>query len=469
MDMVKRFPVGEVLVLFVIWGILFVFFYSLNAGITCTNDGSHFALIRSLTENGTAALGGSALIAAHDSALYKGRRFSDRNPGLALIAYVFAQALTPLRSCFVSMEMDPYYMFRGGGSNILLATVMLIPPLCGSMLFIVLYCIFRRFAVHSLLALPASLILILTSLTVRYSTVLYSHILATVLVAAGYLMFVLLYDTHRLRFLFWGHLLLATAVVVEHPTLLIYLAAIVFVVLVARATFLSRRGIAAFIISGAIPAIPFFTYNYVNFDNPFSIAQFHQAAYDYFQNPLDIFSISRFPLMAKQVLFYDRGFVSLFTSSPYYLLVPLAAIPFVRREIAWNAKYSLALAAFVLSILPATTFSGDSGYDYDYRQMLFGLPFLMLFLVVLLNYLYSKFKGIWDPRSIAVTIIMLALAFRGWTAQFAHIRHNEQYVFDTPFINAGAALHNTLPIIVVGAIIAGWLGFRRRARAKALP
>jgi hypothetical protein len=469
MSMIKRSPAGEVLILFALWGILFVFFYSLNAGITCTNDGSHFALIKSLTENGTAALGGSALIAAHDSAFYKGRRFADRNPGLALIAYVFAKALTPLRSYFTSMEMDPYYMTRGGGSNILLATVMLIPPLCGSLLFLVLYRIFRQFTVNGLLALPASIILILSSLTLRYSTVLYSHILATVLVAAGYLMFVQLYDTHRLRFLFWGHLLLATAVVVEHPTLLIYLAAIAFVLLTSRATLLSRRGIAAVIVSGAIPAIPFLTYNYVNFDNPFSIAQFHQASYDYFQNPLDIFSISRFPLMAKQVLFYDRGFVSLLTSSPIYLLVPLAAIPFVRKAIAWNAKYGLALVALVVSILPATTFSGDSGYDYDHRQMLFGLPFLMLFLVVFVNYLYSRFKGVRDPRSIVVTLILLALAFRGWTVHFAHIRHAEQFVFKTPFINAGAALRNTLPIIVMGAIVAGWLSFRQLARANDLP
>jgi hypothetical protein len=470
MDIVKRFPAGEVLVLFVVWGVLLVFFFTLNTGITSTNDGSHFALISSLTQNGTAALGSSASLAAHDSAVYKGRRFADRNPGQAMIAYVFVKALTPFRSYFSPISMDPYYVSSGGsGGEILVAMVMLIPPLCGSLLFLVLYHVFRRFAVGSLLAMPASFVLILSSLTLRYSTVLYSHILATLLVAGAFLMFVLLYDTLSLRYLFWGHLLLASAVVVEHPTLVIYLAALAFLLLAARANFLTRRGIAAFVVSGAIPAIPFLTYNYVNFDNPFSIAHFHQASFDYFQNPLDIFSLHRFPLMAKQVLFLDRGFTSLFTSSPYYLLVPLAAIPFLRREIAWNAKYSLALAALVASIVPATTFSGDSGYDRDYRQMLFGLPFLMLFLVVFLDHVYSKSKGLSDPRSIVTTVIVLALAFRGWTAQFAHIRHNAQYVFDTSFMNTGAVLHNTLPIIVVGAIVAGWLAFQRRARANVVP
>jgi hypothetical protein len=317
--------------------------------------------------------------------------------------------------------------------------------------------------------MPASLVLILSSLTLRYSTVLYSHILATLLVAAAFLMLVLWYDTRSVRYLFWGHLVLVSALVVEHPTLVVYPAVLAFLLLATRATFLTRKGIAAFVVSGAIPTIPFLIYNYVNFDNPFSIAQFHQAAFDYFQNPLDIFSLHRFPQMAKQVLFLSRGFTTLFTSSPYYLLVPLAAIPFVRKEIAWNAKYSLALAALVLSIVPATTFSGDSGYDYDYRQMLFGLPFLMLFLVVFLNCLHSKLKGVRDPRSVGTTLVVLALALRGWTTQFAHIRHSDQYVFDTPFVNAGAALHNTLPIIVAGAIAAGWLALRRRARTEISP
>jgi hypothetical protein len=461
---------GEVLALFVAWGILLVFFYSLNAGITSTNDGSHFALIWSLTENGTAALGSHASLAAHDSAVYKGRRFADRNPGLAMIAYVFVKVLTPLRFYFSPIVMDPYYVSSGGsGGEILVATVILIPPLCGSLLFLVLYHVFRRFAVGSLIAMPASFVLILTSLTLRYATVLYSHILATLLVAGAFLMFVLLYDTRSLRYLIWGHLLLASAVVVEHPTLVIYLPVLAFLLLAARPTFLTRKGIAAFIVSGAIPAIPFLIYNYVNFDNLFSIAHFHHSTFDYFQNPRDIFSLHRFPRMAKQVLFLDGGFTSLFTSSPYYLLVPLAAIPFLRGEITWNAKYSLALAALAVSIVPATTFSGDSGYDNDHRQMLFGLPFLMLFLVVFLNYLYSKLEGLRDLRSIVTTLIVLALAFRAWTVQFAHIRHNEQYAFNTPFINAGAALHNTLPIIVCGAIVAGWLAFRHRARADAVP
>jgi hypothetical protein len=450
--------------LLVAWAALFIFFYSLQAGITSTNDGSHFALIKSLVENRTAALGSNDLLAGHDSATYKGRRFADRNPGLAFVAYVFVEILAPLRFYFSRISMDPYYMALGGGSDVLVAMVMLIPALCGALLFVVLTKVFRSLGLGRLRAALFSAVLLTSSLTLRYSTVLYSHLPATLLVSSAYLMLMRFYDDRRLPSLFWGNLFLAAAVVIELPTLLIYVPVILFLVLATRETALTPRGLGVFLASAAIPAIPFLVYNYVNFDNPLSIAHFHHTSFNYFQNPGDIFKLSRFPLMFKQVVLYAPGFTSLLASSPYYLLGFLAAIAFARGRPKWNAKHSLALAALAVSIIPATTFSGDSGYDYDYRQMLFGLPFAMIFVAISVNYIYAGLKSIRDPRCLAASLGLVGLAVRGWIVNFEHIRHVGQFQFPTPFVNAGPALRNTLPIIVIGALVVVLRALRRHGK-----
>ncbi|MFV8818693.1 hypothetical protein [Haliea sp. E17] len=135
-------------------------FYSLNSGITITNDGSHFALLDALLHDGSAELKNPRQFAFGDSALYENRYYSDRNPGLAFFTYAETLLLMPIRGWFYPLQLDPRISPRyNEAQRQLIPGVMLVPAFAASALFAGMIALCRTLGANLPTALSAALML----------------------------------------------------------------------------------------------------------------------------------------------------------------------------------------------------------------------------------------------------------------------------------------------------------------------
>jgi hypothetical protein len=153
---------------------LALLYYATVSGITSSNDGSHYALLRTMVENRAFTLSPFDPFAeGNDIAVTPdGRLFSDRPPGTALAAVPFylsgpalIEPLAPLPS-------------RHDADNPRLPYVLMLPVLAGAATAVVLYRLQRRLGIRPAAALTAVLFFALGTIHWKYSTVLFSHALS---------------------------------------------------------------------------------------------------------------------------------------------------------------------------------------------------------------------------------------------------------------------------------------------------
>jgi hypothetical protein len=239
-------------------------YYATLSGITCSNDGSHFALVRALVDRGRFELAPwDGFAEKSDYAVVDGRTYSDRPPGTAFLtalAYRVGKWLPGAPDLLPS---------RHDAENPALIYVMLVPVLFGAATVTGVFRLLRWWGVSLEAAFAAAAILAVGTLQWKYSSVLFSHAVSGFLVFMVFSMAVRA-DAERLKP--WAAAamggMLGMSVVVEYSNLLY--AGIVSAFLWLRRDRLWRTPVAllGFAIALAVPLVALGLYNTRVFGGP---------------------------------------------------------------------------------------------------------------------------------------------------------------------------------------------------------
>ena len=202
-------------------------YFALGArdGISSTNDGSHYALTKALAADGTARIDPYVNYAAiqpprgtptsddyRDLSYYDGHFYSDRPPGTAFLAVPFYWVGRAAAALSGRRDLD-----------FPLRYVTMLPPLLGAATALALALLARGLGAGWPAAVATAGSAALTTLILKYATLLYSHITATALIT-GALAAILLAERHP-RWHRWllalGGGLLGYSAIAEYPNLLL--------------------------------------------------------------------------------------------------------------------------------------------------------------------------------------------------------------------------------------------------------
>ncbi len=371
---------------------LMVFLYSLNSGLTCTNDGSHFALVNTMVEHKSFELEENIRFAKHDSAVSSGKIYSDRAPGFAFFLYQFNYALYPVKDFMQMIDFDSFAFLKTDyQEDQRICMLQLAPAFCCALIFLAIFFLLRQLSYKPQVSALVALSFCLGTILLKYGTLLYSHIFATLLVTLSY-MFAIRYAKDKGKhFLCASTFLLAYAVISEYMTIFLFLPLLIFYLYRSRKDFLRVSHITVFLVSGLIPAILLMSYNRMNFGGLFSLAQFHHSTYVFYHNFGSIFFGTDFLYNARTLLFFSPKYVSLadgtVTISPEYVtlfggsvfLVFIFLLPFTYTVLKKKPgpEHILFLSGFILSAISIFAYTlCTGGIDLNYRHMLFAVPLL---------------------------------------------------------------------------------------------
>ncbi|MBS3783391.1 MAG: phospholipid carrier-dependent glycosyltransferase, partial [Anaerolineae bacterium] len=155
-------------------------YFATVSGITCSNDGSHYALTRVLAEEGRFTIESyDGYAEGNDVAVRDGKLYSDRPPGTALMASAFYGIGNWLPSPLIPLES------RHDPGNPRLLYVMLVPVWAGTGTVLLLYLLLRELNLSVFSALTASVAFALGTAHWKYSSVLFSHAPSALLVLSS--------------------------------------------------------------------------------------------------------------------------------------------------------------------------------------------------------------------------------------------------------------------------------------------
>ncbi len=418
---------------FVLFFGLSTLFYATTSGITSSNDGSHYALARTLIENHTFTLNQFDDYAeGNDIAITPdGRLFSDRPPGTALLTTLFYKSgdwLPPPLTLLPS---------RHDADNTHLAYVMLLPVLAGAGTAVLLYAFSRFVGVSQPGALTAVLFFALGTVQWKYSSVLFSHALSGFLIAASLYLVVRMGQNRGgtwQQALLLG-LLLGFSVLVEYSNALLVLIILGYLLWSLR-PFHIRHTVTIMGIAGAgglISAIFLGFYNQVNFGTPFTLSYAYAVNYPWAGQFGTTFS---YPLLAglRALLYFGEGggwCDPVCYNQGLLLLSPVLIVAIPGTYFYWKQAKTVCLlttAVFLTYLLLFAKHHTSHGFTGDGRYL---LPFLGLMVMPMgaaLDRLYA-----WTKRPLlqALTfLIVYALFFLSVRNQILHIGRSYNYNLD---------------------------------------
>lgn len=419
--------------IFLFAGLSLIYFATLS-GITGSNDGSHYALLRTIVENRVFTLNQFDDYAeGNDIAITPdGRLFSDRPPGTALAAVPFyllgdqlLEPLVPLPS-----RHDP--------GNPRLPYVLLLPVFAGAATAVVLYWLLRRLDINAAAALTAVLFFALGTIHWKYSTVLYSHALSGFLVILSVYLTLLLADREITRWPYYLLLGLVTgsAVVVEYSNMLLIGVLGLFWLAQSRAIGLRRVLLAIFpwLVGSAIPLLFLAYYNTINFGNPWTLSYAYAVNYPWAGRFGTTFSYPLLPGL-KALLWFGEGGgwcggppclnQGIFLLSPMLILILPGLFIYWRRRPSW---FWLTTGLFIIYLLLFARHHTSHGFTADGRYL---APFLGLLVPPLgfsLDWLLLSDRS---PlfRALAGGVVY-GLFFLSFSNQVSHIGTSYNYTLD---------------------------------------
>jgi hypothetical protein len=469
-------------------GLSFVYFATLS-GITSSNDGSHYALLRTMVENRAFTLNQFDDFAeGNDVAITPdGRLFSDRPPGTALAAipfYVLGGLLPDAPAPFPS----PANPSRHDADNPRLPYALLLPVFAGAGTAVLLYALLRYLAVGRAAALAAVLFFALGTIHWKYSTVLFSHALSGFLIVAAIYLTILLADGQREGWTWYALLgfILGCAVLVEYSNVPLVMAVAAYWLWRVRPRSWRRLLAAAgpWMAGGLVPAAFLAWYNAVNFGSPWTLSYAYALNYPWAGEFATTFSFPLLPGLRALIWQGEGGGwcggpcfnQGLFLLSPALLLALPGAVIFFRRN---RPAGVFIIGLFVFYLLLFAKHHTSHGFTGDGRYL---TPFLSLLAVPLgfaLDWLFA-------PRRPAVVriglgVLVLALFALSFGNQVVHIGTSYNYTLDPAQLQrplgqpgnwdvvARAVFTNVanwpLLLLPLLAALAGWgAGWRRAAR-----
>lgn len=318
---------------------------------------SRYALTAALWDQHTVRLDAYEHILGVDRAEREGHTYSDKAPGQPVFA-------VPAYALYRAVGGEPATVRREVG-NLGLWWVSLwsaaIPAAALALLM-------RRFAATEApeRATQAALALAVGTLYLPFSTVLFGHVLASLLALSGF-MLVLAPAASRRRLALAG-LLLGAGVLVE------YTVGIVVVVTLVTAVLRHRREAIWVVAGGVAPALALLAYNAAVFGGPLRFSYSSAAGFTRHQEGLVGVKLPSFGLLS-QVLLGERG---LLTLTPVVAAGVAGAIAGLRKDRAhdWSVLYTAFLVFWLFVLLQAGWRNVTGGASPGPRYVLPGLAFL---------------------------------------------------------------------------------------------
>jgi hypothetical protein len=366
-------------------------YFALTArdGIISTNDGSHYALTKALAADRTASIDPYVNYAAiqpqrgtptakdyRDLSYYNGHFYSDRPPGTALLAVPFYWL--GLAADAVSGRQDLDFPLR---------FVTMLPPLLGVATVLALALLARGLGAGWRAATATAAIGGLTTLVLKYATLLYSHITGAAFVTGALAAVLLAERAGRWRgwILALGGALLGYSAVAEYPNLL--LIAPVGAYIVGRGTWNVGRGatlrstldalrpsVLPFALGWLAPVALLLGYNWAVFGRPWHTSYTYQYYFEWSRSVGTTY-ILRPGYIAEGLRWLLVGPAGLLTVTPLLAVALWGLVLLARR----SPSKALLLAGVVLIILLPTaahrTYKG--GGSQDTRYLLAIVPTLL--------------------------------------------------------------------------------------------
>ncbi len=425
---------------------LFVFlssvYYATVSGITSSNDGSHYALIRTVVENRSfALLQFDDFAEGNDIAISEdGRLFSDRPPGTALIGALFYMVGDRLPAPPGTLPS------RHDGQNPLLAYVLLLPVLAGTGTAAILYALMRMLPVSRAAAATAILMAGLGTVHWKYSSVLFSHALSSLLVVLTIYLAMGIVRRGRANWLLYGFLgfLLGFAVLTEYSNFLLVIILLIYLLLNSR-PFAWRElllSLTPLVIGGLVAVLFLAAYNAANFGSPLRLSYSYAINYPWASSFATTFN---FPLTAgiKGLLVGGTGDgwcdgpcpnQGLFLLSPI-LLFSISGWHFFYRSA--RRECLLTGAIFLVYLILFARHRTFHGFTADGRYLTPYLSLLAIPLAYMLQWIYSLHA---HPILRATLLLsafgLFLLSFRN---QFLHIGTSYNYALDLGLLDTLAA------------------------------
>jgi len=355
-------------------------YFATTSGITSSNDGSHYALVRTMVKNHSFALKGFDDYAeGNDIAITEdGRLFSDRPPGTALLGALFfgAGKLLPASAAELPSRHD--------AGNPRLVLLMMLPALAGAGTVLLLYAFMRELALSRAAALTASLILALGTIHWKYSSVLFSHALSSFLVMLSLFLTIRI---GRQKGIHWASLsflgfILGFSVLVEYSNALLVLIIVAYLLWQGRPfSFIKLTTIFGPLIAGGALSVIFLAfYNFANFGSPLRLSYAYAINYPWAGSFLTTFN---YPLAAglRALLYWGPGDgwcdgtcfnQGIFLLSPVLLIALPGWIPYWRKA---KTECILTTVVFLVYLLLFAKHRTSHGFTADGRYL---VPFLGL-------------------------------------------------------------------------------------------
>ncbi|MBI3978415.1 MAG: glycosyltransferase family 39 protein [Chloroflexi bacterium] len=356
---------------------LALLYFASSVGITSSNDGSHFALTRAFVEGRLAITPdlhftqrprNSYVRNRNDISFYRGKYYSDRPPGTAIAALLF-YAVGDLHGRIFGRPA-PYASEMG---------VIALPALSGALSAVLTYRIARLLAMSRRAGIAVAITLALGTLLWKYATTLYSHAFSTALILMAVYLAVGLVRTQARES--WRYAALGAclgfAVLVEYPNLLLGWLILGYV---AVGGALPRQRILP--LAGAYGglALIFPAYNWLAFDDPFSIPYRYQAG---FVEDRELATMLSAPLAegvrglifgdSTQLGRYPRAW-GLLQTSPILVLAPWGFVLLALRQ---RLEAGLFTLLFAVGLVVAGRHYSWYG-DHDTRYMLTVTPYAVI-------------------------------------------------------------------------------------------
>lgn len=457
-----RIERGDWIVFFLLFVALSSLYYATASGITSSNDGSHYALLRTMVENRMFTLNQFDDYAeGNDIALVPtadGRQllYSDRPPGTAVTTipfYLLGNLLTELPATLPS---------RHDAQNPRLAYVLMLPALAGAATAVILYRLLRHLGLSIAAALTAVLFFALGTIHWKYSSVLFSHALSGLLVIAAVYQALRLSQRETVSSIgyFAIGLILGWGVVVEYSNGLLVVVIALYLLLTSGRLLWQRptRTILPFLLGGLLPALFLAFYNTVNFGNPWTFSYAYAVNYPWASSFRTTFD---FPLVQglQALLVWGEGLGScdgpclnqgIWLLSPILLLAIPGLIPYLRRQ---PRVFVLTMGVFLLYLLLFAMHHTFHGYTADGRYL---APFLTLLAIpmayVVAWYVNRQANTVWHAL---VALLIYGLFFVSVRNVLIHIGFSYNYTLELSQLRPPIANpHNWL--YLVNTVLPNW-------------
>lgn len=470
--------------------LLAVLYFALTGadGIISTNDGSHYALTKALAADGTLRIDAYVNYGAiqprrgtptpddyRDVSFYDGHFYSDRPPGTAFLAvpfYWLGQLVDR-----ISGRQDLDFPLR---------YVTMLPPLLGAATALALYALSRGLGAGRGAAVATAATAALTTLLLKYATLLYSHIAGAAFVTAA--LAALLWAERRpgaARPLALAGALLGYSAVAEYPNLLLIAPVGLYLLWRARDRARGRRALdwrapLAFVAGWLPPVLVLLGYHWLAFGRPWRTSYSYQVYFAWSHSPATTYVTP--PLDGLRWLLI--GPAGLFVVTPLLLLALWGLLILARRA---PARALLLLGVVLVVLLPTAmhrTYYGGGSRDTRY---------LLAIVPVLYAPLALWFEAIVAPRRPLARLALLlpvaaaaawglARSYLSLLTMFGHgaveRTPGEAWAIlradwrDPALVAPGLPLLHYFVVFAVpliGLLWAGWAWATRRDRAGAPP